>query len=124
MNLADLRERVNEKKCISAWERGVKQYALDLIDDLLIYDQYSEYDYTGSKQDHDLMLNGARNWKEYSYGGSSLIYDADIAERLCNPTELKRTNGGERNPNRRETWLDVQARALFQARMLLDTLCR
>jgi hypothetical protein len=28
---------------------------------------------------------------------------------------MKRTRCGERKPNRREEWLDVQARALFQA---------
>lgn len=61
------------------------------------------------------MLNGARDWSEYSYGGCSLIYDGDIAERLCTPGELKRTRHGERRPNSREGWLDVQARALSQA---------
>ena len=54
-------------------------------------------------------------WKAYSCGCSSLVYCADIAERLCTPSELKKTNGGERNPNGHETWLDVQGRALFQA---------
>lgn len=44
-----------------------------------------------------------------------MIYDSDIAERLCNPSELKKTRNGERRPNGREEWLDTQARALFQA---------
>lgn len=42
----------------------------------------------------------------------------DIAERLATPSEIKRLRykqGGMREPNARETWLDVQARALFQA---------
>jgi len=62
-----------------------------------------------------LMLNGAQNWYQYSWGGCSLIYDRDIAERLCTPSELKRTKNGERRPNQNEEWLDVQARALRQA---------
>ena len=61
------------------------------------------------------MLNGARDWNEYSCGGCSAIYDEHIARRLCTPSELRRTYYGNRRPNNRETWLDVQARALFQA---------
>ena len=49
------------------------------------------------------------------YGACSLIYDEDIAKRLCTPSELKRTNNGDRNPSSRETWLDMQARALSVA---------
>ena len=61
------------------------------------------------------LLNGASDWSQYSWGGCSLIYDGDIAERLCTPSELKKTRNGERRPNSREDWLDVQARALYQA---------
>lgn len=49
-----------------------------------------------------------------------MIYDCDIAETLCTPTELKRTKGGERNPNSRETWLDVQTRAAFQGWIMIE----
>lgn len=61
------------------------------------------------------MLNGAQDWGQYSWGGSALIYDGDIAEHLCCPSELKKNRHGERRPNSREEWLDVQARALYQA---------
>ena len=60
-------------------------------------------------------LDGAADWSQYSWGSCSLIYDSDIAERLCCPSELKKTRNGERRPNSREEWLDVQARALRQA---------
>ena len=70
------------------------------------------------------VLNGAANWREYSYGGCALIYDADIAERLCSPSEYKRTREGQRAPNSRETWLDVQARALGQAASLIATVAK
>lgn len=62
-----------------------------------------------------MSLNGARDWKQASEGGSWLIYNEDIAERLCSPSELKKTAGGRRRPSARESWLDVQARALHQA---------
>ena len=61
------------------------------------------------------LLSGAKDWKEYSWGGRSLIYDQDIAERLSSPSELRKTNNGQRRPNAREEWLDTQARALYQA---------
>ena len=64
---------------------------------------------------HAQLLNGATSWRVCSWDGSSLIYDFDIAERLCTPSELKKTRNGERRPNSREDWLDVQARALTQA---------
>lgn len=70
------------------------------------------------------MLNGADSWSQYSWGGSALIYDGDIAERLCSPSEYKRSREGERRPNSQEEWLDVQARALFQAANMIIRLAR
>ena len=67
----------------------------------------------------EAMLNGARDWMQYSWGGCSLCYNGQIAERLCTPSELKRTKGGENPPNKGEEWLDVQARALYQAAALI-----
>ena len=68
-------------------------------------------------------LNGANNWHQYSWGGCSLCYDKQIAERVCTPSELKRKHGGAYEPNSRETWLDVQARALYQACNRIRTIC-
>ena len=53
--------------------------------------------------------------QKYSYGGCSLIYDSQIAERLCTPSEFKKKDGGRLAPNSKESWLDVQTRALYQA---------
>lgn len=91
----------------SKWNRAVTEYALELIDDFLNMD-YKEL--TKEK-----LLNGASDWNEYSWGGCSLIYDCDIAERVCTPSEFKKSHGGAWRPNKNEEWLDVQARALFQA---------
>ena len=92
----------------SAWMRGVKAYALEMIEGV-------EGDFPVQAS----LLNGARTWKEFSEGGCALIYDADIAERLCSPSEYRKTRDGERAPNSRETWLDCQARALGQAATLI-----
>lgn len=90
----------------SAWRKGVELYAEELREFL------TENNLAATKEN---LLNGASTWGDYSYGGSALIYDYDIAERLCSPSELKRKKGGELQPNSRETWLDVQTRALYQA---------
>lgn len=56
----------------------------------------------------------------------ALIYDGGIYETLCSPSELKRVtrkDGTLRDKaNNRETWLDVQARALFQACNLIKSM--
>lgn len=57
-------------------------------------------------------------------GGCSLCYDSDIAARVCTPSELKRKHGGVYEPNSRETWLDVQTRALHQDCNRIRTICR
>lgn len=72
-----------------------------------------------------VLPNGAADWSQYSYGGCALIYDGEIAETVCTPSELRCKRGGELQPNSRETWLDVQARALSQAwRMIRDNMRR
>ena len=98
----------------SAWGRGVHAYAIELVDGL---------DDSADLSNETLLLkdllNGADDWQQYSEGGCALIYDADIAKRLCSPSELKRVKGGERQPNSRENWLECQARALGQAAALV-----
>lgn len=99
----------------SAWNKGVTIYAVELVEELEERAEYEGRNPEPGKECREWMLNGARDWSEYSWGGSSLIYNADSAERLCCPSELKKTRNGERRPNSREEWLDTQARALFQA---------
>lgn len=100
----------------SAWDRGVTLYARELMGDVA---ENVERAYCAAPQTRAefcrVARNGAGTWLEYSYGACALVYDGDIAERLCTPSELKKKRGGELNPNSRETWLDVQARALNQA---------
>jgi len=109
---------INSRKDRSAWDKGVSVYSHELLEQL---QEAAEGGYFKDEQIssgdaiREAMLNGASDWSQYSWGGSALIYDGDIAERLCSPSELKKTRNGERRPNSREEWLDVQARALFQA---------
>lgn len=108
-------EELEARKDRSAWNKGVTLYAFELVQELEERAAYEERNPEPGKECREWMLNGARNWDEYSWGGSSLIYNRDIAERLCCPSELKKTRSGERRPNSREEWLDTQARALYQA---------
>lgn len=105
---------LNTRKDRSAWNKGVTEYATELAESLDNWDKQPE----SVAELREMMLNGAGDWKAYSWGGLSLIYNQDIAERLCSPSELKRVtnkSGLRDYPNSREHWLDVQARALYQA---------
>lgn len=117
-NIEKLYQSIESEKQRSAWDKGVTQYALEMVEQLgeqINGGYFEELDLTESKKVRAALLNGATDWSQYSWGGCSLIYDSDIAERLCSPSELKKTRNGERRPNSREEWLDTQARALFQA---------
>lgn len=108
-------ERMRLAKMRSAWEKGVKAYALQMANEMeRICDERGDL-YRSLAEAKETVLGGARNWREASYGGMWFVRDGDIAGRLCAVTELKRCKGGEKAPNKEETWLDVQARALAQA---------
>ena len=111
----ELRKLVEEIPNTSAWKRGVKEYTDELLDNLEERAQSYERLPKDEKELKEWLLNGAMDWEDYSYGGCSLIYDSQIAERLCTPSEFKRKDGGRLEPNSQESWLDVQTRALCQA---------
>ena len=98
----------------SAWSRAVHAYAVELVESL-----DDSADLSNETLLRKALLNGADDWRQYSEGGCALIYDADIAERVCSASELKRVKGGERQPNARENWSECQARALAQAASLV-----
>lgn len=110
MKVSELIKAIEENKVRNAWDKAVNTYAVELLEQLNKND-----DFVGSPADKKALLNGADSWEQFSYGGCSLIYNGDIAERVCSPSEYKKTKEGERNPNKYESWLDVQARALTQA---------
>lgn len=119
----ELEKAVSELKAVSAWSKGVKAYAAELVDNLYEYVEYYGEFPCNARLLEKALLNGASDWNQFSWGGCSLIYNGDIAERLCNPTELKRTGYGTKKPNSSEEWLDTQARALFQACELIKNTC-
>ncbi len=84
----------------SAWDKGVKQYALDLLDN------YTEQ-YVNEPLTEKALLNGARNWEQYSNGRCALWANEDIANRLFSPSVANRRRDCDN--------LQIQARALRQA---------
>lgn len=110
----DIKRELERHPARSAWDKGVREYALEL------FDQYVEAHETRvvEKITEKDLLNGADDWSQYSYGGCAEIYDSDICERLCSPSEQKKLRYGDWHSHG-EDWLDVQARALKQASRLV-----
>lgn len=119
-----IRAELNARHDRSAWDKAVTLYALDLLEDIQCGANDVERLPIDGAELERWALNGASCWEQYSNGGCSICYNADIAARVCTPSELKRADGGMNNPNSRETWLDVQARALYQACNRIRTICR
>lgn len=104
-------ELENMKKLFarSAWDKGVYDYAFDILEPL------------GDELENvkaDTLMNGVNTWTAYSYGGCALICDDDIAKRMCTPSEYKKYLNAGLNSKLSDSdyWLgNVQTRALFQA---------
>ena len=126
----------NQKPARSRWDRAVMEDAeemlLEAIDNLRDTPEEAPRDLTqltaellnvsvrtlrdwGGDNGHNGIRDLCQCAHESSWGGSHLCYDYDIARHYCTPSELKRTRDGERRPNARDEWLDVQARAIYQA---------
>lgn len=119
-----IRERLESIKTRSAWGKGVKEIAENLLDKYEERVRYWEGSDPVPPLTEKIVLNGASGWKQYCYGGCAMIYDREIAETLCTPSELRRTDFGRKAPNSRETWMDVQIRAYAQAWALIENCMR
>ena len=90
-----------------AWARARQTYALELLADV-------EGEFTPSK-----LLNGSESWQAFSEGGCALIYDEEIAERVCCPSEFINRRQGRISPNPMENWIQCQTRCLKEAANLI-----
>lgn len=119
--IRDIRDEIDATPGGSAWMFGVHCYVVDILSGyidgrgLTIWD---EAERIGKITEEDL-LNGAKDWRQYSRTGNSLIYNRDICYRLCGRKDLERTREGEFLPNDHEDWLDLQAKALQQAAQIV-----
>lgn len=96
----------------SCWNRGVASLIRDYA-----YEVLEEHDgeIISARDFYKLWNCGAETLRDAVYGGCFDIWNYDIAKRLCTPSELKKSNEGMRRPNKREDWLDVEIRAMYQA---------
>lgn len=133
MTINELIKKIEAAKPRGAWSKGVKSYALWMLesgyidgirpaDSLTLGELVNRCGYMFIKigMFHSQAWNAA---KETSEGGCFHIYNWQIAQQLCSPSELRkcqRKDGSYRNPNSRENWLDVQTRAIYQALLLIQ----
>lgn len=75
-----------------------------------VYNEICEFTFDDEKTGHGYY---------YLVNVEAVEEEEQTAERLCAPWELRKTENGRRDPNPRETWIDVQSRALFQAAQLV-----
>lgn len=108
--IAHARRELETLPAISAWEKGIKDFAVDMFDSLV---EDSKRIWIRNITEDDL-LNGAKDWKQYSWGGCALVYNDDIRKALC-PDD----NGEEKRSRDGKPWLDVQAEALRKAAQLI-----
>ena len=110
--------KINQTRPRSYWGKGVKQYALDILNNL---DDVKDLP-SNSRELETCLLNGASNWGQYSNGAFSLIYSEDIATRLYSPRVVescRKKNGGFASTYKGMDWLDIQAIALEEAFLLI-----
>jgi hypothetical protein len=121
-NIQAISEAIEARKERSAWNKGVKVYAFEMLESFEEWSKYNEENGESVPElDERTALNGASNWSVWAYGGCGLCYDYAIAERLCTPSELKKLRGGARVPAGAATWCDIEARAAWQAwRMIAE----
>lgn len=100
------------RKCLDAykpqrgiWYQGVKDYAFDMLEVLNYEHSDKDFNSKNIKELKEILLNGAKDWAQYSEGGCALIYNNDIKERLVCPSQR----------NRCIDCISIQTRALNQA---------
>lgn len=110
MKLKEIQERLDAyKPQRGIWNEGVKYYAFDVLEVLNYGHSDTDFNSENIKELKEILLNGAKDWLQYSQGGCSLIYDDEIKERLICPS-LR---------NRYFDCIEIQAKALNNAWYLI-----
>lgn len=75
MRLEELERVIKQRETYNSWGNAVKDYALELVARL----REAGYNKLDAHCPMCYLLDGAVDWRAYSYGGCSLIYEEDIA---------------------------------------------
>lgn len=118
-DISKIKTWIENESYRSKWEQAVRDYALEMISqcdktDITSYKQIPNHCNAASMTDYAIA-------RDLSKGGCFEIYDADIAKRLCTPSQLKRVTrkDGTVRDLPRGSWIDVQTRAVYQAILLI-----
>lgn len=136
MTFEELKASIVNTKKASTWGKAVKAYALECLEyaeqcgvkpntptDFLSIGHIMNHVGGNAIKIGTWHSNAAQDIiKEASEGGNFLIYNEDIAERLCSPSHLKamhRKDGSLKDP-RRYRWIDLQTHCLTHAVWLIE----
>ena len=110
MTYEELLQEINIKaQSRSAWDKGVRYLALLLVEKAFAFHKVPASE--EASKDEKFYLRGAANWERYANGGSAIITDEEIAEKLAPPSQ--------RNRKPKDGWMEAQERAMKQAWMLV-----
>ena len=105
---------IDESEPRSQWKRAIRLYEKELYESIFgkiekeLIRAFAFGDYDSIKDRiKKLLLNGAKDWTEYSFRGCSLCYNGEIEERLLPPSQRGKRSG--------EALLKLQAEALKEA---------
>lgn len=116
-------EQIQKEDCKSKWHKGVVSIAIDRLDEMHSGTKITWYSLLNGALWHDKGANFdniVNACNKYAWGGCGLIYDIDIADLLATKSEAYYKNGNLKGkPNASEQWLDLYARAIFQAFSLI-----
>lgn len=94
-----------QKKYTSKRMQAIFDYAIDEVEERHDIEEYQNN--IKYKELKEILLNGAENWREYSFGGCSLIYNSEIVARLPKSFKRYKNNGTK--------LLEIQANYLHNA---------
>ena len=81
MKIGDIKARIEERMNDSKRDKIRATYALEILND---YESLYHRDdsYNLNHENLKQLLCGAKDWRQYSEGGCSLVYNGDIEERI------------------------------------------
>ena len=122
-DIAKIKTWIENESYRTHWKRAVRDYALWIISkcakkDITSYKELLNHVDAARMTDYALA-------KALSEGGCFEIRNADIAKRLCTPSQLKRVmhKDGTIRDLPDASWIDVQTHAIYQAIFLLKRAC-
>ena len=121
LNLFIMKQTINRKDfynytctistpCRSQWDKGVEFYSHFLAEKL--NDNYLPENIE-VKDINKILLNCAKNWYQFAWGGCGQVYNEDIANTLLTPSQRKRIT--QEDTFKGYHLLDIEASALEQA---------